>query len=100
MMFTIEFFRIREKDNAHAMLDRITHIASDLESAKVKAKSLFDTLNLLQNPDGLHLSPPRSRGSCDNLAKSFHQSNVAIATDSGSVNVMYSVMGCGRISST
>jgi hypothetical protein len=46
MMFTIEFFRIRENDNAHAMLDRITHIASDLESAKVKAKSLFDTLNL------------------------------------------------------
>ena len=55
MMFTIEFFRIREKDNAHAMLDRITHIASDLESAKVKAKSLFDTLNLPQNPDGLRI---------------------------------------------
>jgi hypothetical protein len=29
---------------AHAMLDRITHIASDLESEKVKAKSLFNTL--------------------------------------------------------
>jgi hypothetical protein len=28
------------------MLDRITHFASDLESAKVKAKSLFDTLNM------------------------------------------------------
>jgi hypothetical protein len=55
MMFTIEFFRIREKDNAHAILDRITHIASDLESAKVKAKSLFDTLNLPQNPDGLRI---------------------------------------------
>jgi hypothetical protein len=36
MMFTIEFFRIRKEDNARAMLDRITHIASDLESAKVK----------------------------------------------------------------
>ena len=35
MMFAIEFFRIREKDNAHAMLDRITHVASDsMESAK------------------------------------------------------------------
>jgi hypothetical protein len=53
--FTIEFFRIREKDNAHAMLDRITHIASDLESAKVKAKFLFNTLNLPQNPDGLRI---------------------------------------------
>ena len=34
MMFTIEFFRIRESDNAHATLDRISHIATDLESAK------------------------------------------------------------------
>jgi hypothetical protein len=55
MMFTIEFFRIRKQDNAHATLDRITHIASDLESAKVKAKSLFDTLNMPQNPDGLRI---------------------------------------------
>ncbi len=49
MMFTIEFFRIRKEENARAMLDRITHIASDLESAKVKAKSLFETLNMPQN---------------------------------------------------
>lgn len=55
MMFTIEFFRIRKEDNAHAMLDRVTHIASDLESAKVKARSLFDTLNMPQNPDGLRI---------------------------------------------
>ena len=48
MMFTIEFFRIRKEDNAHAMLDRVTYIASDLESAKVKARSLFDTLNMPQ----------------------------------------------------
>jgi hypothetical protein len=38
--------RIRKEDNAHAMLDRVTHITSDLESAKVKARSLFDTLNI------------------------------------------------------
>jgi hypothetical protein len=55
MMFTIEFFRIRKEDNACAMLERITHIASDLESAKVKAKSLFDTLNMPQTPDGLRI---------------------------------------------
>lgn len=55
MMFTIEFFRIREKDHARATLDRITHIATDLESAKVKAKSLFETLNMPQNPDGLRI---------------------------------------------
>lgn len=55
MMFTIEFFRIRKEDDAHATLDRITHKAPDLESAKVKARSLFDTLNMLQNPDGLRI---------------------------------------------
>jgi hypothetical protein len=49
MMFTIEFF------HAHAMLGRVTHITSDLGSAKVKAKSLFDTLNMPQNPDGLRV---------------------------------------------
>jgi hypothetical protein len=55
MIFTIEFFRIRRKDNAHATLDRITHMAPDLDSAKVKARSLFDTLNRPQDPDGLRI---------------------------------------------
>jgi hypothetical protein len=55
MMFVIEFFRIREKDNARATLDRIPHVAADLESAKVKAKTLFETLNMAQNPDGLRI---------------------------------------------
>jgi hypothetical protein len=55
MIFTIEFFRIRRKDNAHATLDRITHMAPDLDSAKVKARSLFDTLNMPQDPDGLRI---------------------------------------------
>jgi hypothetical protein len=55
MTFTIEFFRIRESDHAHATLDRITYIASDPESAKTKAKSLFETLYLPQNPDGLRI---------------------------------------------
>jgi hypothetical protein len=55
MLFTIEFFRIRKSDNAHATLDRITHMAPDLESAKVKARSLFNTLNMPQDPDGLRI---------------------------------------------
>jgi hypothetical protein len=54
MTFTIEFFRVRESDCAHH-LNRITHIATDLESAKTKAKSLFETLYLPQNPDGLRI---------------------------------------------
>jgi hypothetical protein len=55
MIFTIEFFRVRKQDDAQAMLDRITHVAPDLKSAKVKAKSLFETLNMPQNPDGLRI---------------------------------------------
>jgi len=61
MIFTIEFHRIRASDNAHATLDRVTHIASDLEGAKVKAKSLFETLNLPQDPDGLRILDEHER---------------------------------------
>ena len=41
MQFTIEFFRLREEDDAHATLDRITLIGTDLEAVKVKAKLAF-----------------------------------------------------------
>ena len=53
MQFTIEFFRLREEDDAHATLGRIAHIGTDLKRVKVKAKTLFETLNLPQKPDGL-----------------------------------------------
>src|ERR1700741_664150 len=55
MLFTIEFFRLREEDDAHATLDLITQIGTDLEAVKVKAKSLFETLNMPQKPDGLRI---------------------------------------------
>ena len=54
-MFTIEFFRVRPGDRAHATLDRLSEIASDLDAAKVKAKSLFETLNMPQKPDALRI---------------------------------------------
>ena len=54
-MFTIEFFRVRPGDSAHATLDRLSEIASDLDAAKVKAKSLFETLNMPQKPDALRI---------------------------------------------
>ena len=44
MIFTIEFFRIRPTDDAHATLDRLSVIVDDLDAAKVKARSLFETL--------------------------------------------------------
>jgi hypothetical protein len=50
---TIEFYRIRSEDQAHATLDRITQIVPDLDGAKVRARSLFETLDMPQTPDGL-----------------------------------------------
>jgi hypothetical protein len=55
MIFTIEFFRIRPTDDAHATLDRLSVIVDDLEAAKVKARSLFETLEMPQKPDGLRI---------------------------------------------
>jgi hypothetical protein len=54
-MFIIEFFRIRDADDAHAILDRVEHDTTDLEDAKVRAQSLFETLDLPQKPDGLRI---------------------------------------------
>jgi hypothetical protein len=54
-MFTIEFFRIRDADDAHATLDRVEHDTADLEDAKVRAQSLFETLDMPQKPDALRM---------------------------------------------
>jgi hypothetical protein len=54
MNFTIEFFRTRPSDEALATLDRIS-IADNLDAATAKAKSLFDTLDMPQKPDGLRI---------------------------------------------
>ncbi|EIM31207.1 hypothetical protein [Microvirga lotononidis] len=54
-MFIIEFFRVREGDGAHATLDRVEHDTADLDDAKVRAQSLFDTLNMPQKPDALRI---------------------------------------------
>lgn len=54
-MFIIEFFRIRNTDGAHAILDRVEHDTTDLEDAKVRAQSLFMTLDMPQKPDALRI---------------------------------------------
>jgi hypothetical protein len=59
VQFTIEFFRIRPSDGAHATLDRISQDLPDLDSAKVRAKSLFKTLDMPQAPDGLRIVDSR-----------------------------------------
>jgi hypothetical protein len=53
--FTIEFYRIREHDDAHATLDRVSIIVPDLDAAKVKASSMFNNLDMPQKPDGFRI---------------------------------------------
>ena len=55
MMFVIEFFRVRDTDEAHATLDRVEHDTTDLDDAKVRALSLFETLEMPQKPDALRI---------------------------------------------
>ncbi len=62
--FTIEFFRTRPNDEAHATLDRISIVADNLDAALVKAKSLFNTLDMPQKPDGLRILDQVKRELC------------------------------------
>ncbi len=55
-MFIIEFFRLRDADGAEATLDRVEHDTADLEQAKVRAQSLFETLDMPQRPDALRIT--------------------------------------------
>lgn len=55
MMFIIEFFRVRDTDEARAVLARVGHDTTDLDDAKVRALSLFETLNMPQKPDALRI---------------------------------------------
>ena len=53
--FTIEFYRIREDYEAHAVLDKVSVTAPDLDAAKVKAVSMFDNRDMPQKPDGFRI---------------------------------------------
>ena len=59
--FTIEFMRVRESDNAHATLDRVTNMSSDLDAVKARAKALLATLDLPQAPDALRILDEEGR---------------------------------------
>jgi hypothetical protein len=57
--FTIEFYRTRERDEAHATLDKVSVIAYDLEAAKTKAASRSDNLDCTQAGRRPHSWQPR-----------------------------------------
>ena len=51
MKVLIEFYRVREQDDAHAVLGRVACEAIDSESAVAMARALFRTLDMPQMPD-------------------------------------------------
>jgi hypothetical protein len=53
MEMTFEFYRVRERDDAHARLGRVTREAGGLEAAMEIARTLMRTLEMPQRPDSV-----------------------------------------------
>jgi hypothetical protein len=56
MKISIEFYRRRDRDDAHAVLGRVSREAHDLEEAVAMARSLLVTLEMPQWPDAVTIS--------------------------------------------
>jgi hypothetical protein len=59
MEFTIEFCRIRESDDAHAVVGRETVRAADVDAAVEAARQLGRTLDMPQLPDAIRIKDRR-----------------------------------------
>jgi len=56
MKIMIEFYRIREADDAHAVVGRETAVAADLDDAIGLVRQLSRTLDMPQRPDAVSIS--------------------------------------------
>ncbi len=56
MQLVIEFYRIREADNAHAVIGREIVETADLQEAIGIAHTLWQTLELPQRPDAVSIN--------------------------------------------
>jgi len=56
MKIVIEFYRIREADDAHAVVGRETAETADLEDAIRLARQLSRTLDMPQRPDVMSIT--------------------------------------------
>jgi hypothetical protein len=56
MQVVIEFYRVREADEAHAVIGREIIAASDLHGAMTTAHELWKTLEMPQRPDAVSIS--------------------------------------------
>lgn len=64
MKVSIEFYRTRNRDDAHALLGRVTREARDTEDAVTIARALLATLEMPQWPDAMTISDPWGRELC------------------------------------
>jgi hypothetical protein len=56
MRIVIEFYRIRDADDAHAIVGRETAVAADLDGAIEVARLLARTLDMPQRPDAMKIN--------------------------------------------
>ncbi|QFI70096.1 hypothetical protein [Sinorhizobium alkalisoli] len=56
MKIAIAFYRIREVDDAHAIVGRETAEAADLDEAIAIARELLRTLDMPQRPDAMTIT--------------------------------------------
>lgn len=56
MHIVIEFYRTRDRDNAHAIVGRETAEAADLDDAMEIARLLSQSLNMPQRPDAMTIT--------------------------------------------
>lgn len=56
MRIVIEFYRMRESDDAHARVGRETAIATDLDEAITIARRLWHALDMPQQPDAMSIT--------------------------------------------
>jgi len=56
MKIVIEFYRVREADDAHAVVGRETVVAANLDDAIEIARRLSLTLDMPQRPDAMSIS--------------------------------------------
>lgn len=61
MKIAIEFYRTRDKDDAHAVVGRQADEAADVEAAIARARRLSQTLDLPQRPDAITITDADGR---------------------------------------
>jgi hypothetical protein len=71
MMITIEFYRTRDADDAHAVLARVNRDVTDETAAPRVARMLVRTIDLPQEPDEMVV--------CDAAGRALYRGPVMLA---------------------